>query len=199
MTKKEICTKSCNWLISICLLSLCLVFQGCPHEHHINTNRDAFIYAPMDSIYVRMYNTKGIYYKEEYILPPISPPDARKMDYRVDWYGPEKYDKSVTYDEELHNLHVRRITEKGECYVLLTSTSIKINGITYFWREFYWPSYKIVNGDTVYKQQPPCTITQAIDTLKRYYPDRVIAIHGKEEYSIYNPFLNGDWPSITIK
>ncbi len=60
MTRQEICTKSCNWLSSICLLSLCLVFQGCPHEHHINTNRDAFIYAPMDSIYVRMYNTKGI-------------------------------------------------------------------------------------------------------------------------------------------
>ena len=54
MTRQEICTKSCNWLSSICLLSLCLVFQGCPHEHHINTNRDAFIYARTQG---QMHNT----------------------------------------------------------------------------------------------------------------------------------------------
>lgn len=199
MSERNILKESCNLVGGLCLVVVSFVLQGCPHSYHIESNKEAFIYTPLDTTYVRRYHTKGIYYKEEGNLPPNAP----GVNHYVYWYCPEKYefeyDNSLTYDEELHNLHVRRITENGDCYVLL-DMRVKINGTDYIWSEFYSPQIEIINGDTIYKEQPPCSIAQAIDSLKKYYPDYVISIDGKEEKSIYSSIASGSAaPSITIK
>lgn len=179
----------------LCLVALALTFQGCPGKNPPqDTTRFGYIYAPKDSTVVRFYWSKdnGIYEDFEYICPPNSP----EVYSQVAWFCPEKYHE-ITYDEELHNLHVRRLSEEGPCYVLL-SRGVKINGTFYGWANFYTPAIEnIVNGDTIYRHVP-VPIEQVIDTLQRQEPQRVVEIKGLQEQSIYSHFSFGDLPELTF-
>lgn len=176
------------------LIVLSLILQACPHyEGNTVPNREAWIYAPMDSTYCRLYPCEVNPPKEERILLPNK--DNERQYYLVSWFCPESYNKHTAYNEEYHNLHIRRITEKGDCYVLL-GYGVKINGVNYTWQGMYIS--KSVS-DTLKKEDSPYPLTQVIDSMKKQCPDRVFCIKGKEEQSIYSSFRYSDFPSITIQ
>ena len=179
----------------LCLVALALTFQGCPGTTtHEDFTREGYIFAPLDSTFVKYHRSegKGFYEDFEYICPP----NSQDVYSQVAWFCPEKYHE-ITYDEELHNLHVRRLSEKGPCYVLL-SRGVKINGTFYRWSNFYTPAIEnIVNGDTIYRHVP-VPIEQVIDSLQRHEPQRVVEIKGLQEQSIYSHFSLSDFPELTF-
>ena len=182
--------ESCNWLGGLCLVLISFALQGCPHSYlgKFDPSRMAWIYAPADSTYVRTYNREVDPIKEEQIL--VS--DKNGAFIQVAWYCPETYNTHTSYNEEYHNLHIRRMTEKGVCYVVL-GAAVKINGITHFW--------VIREGDSLKVEDSFYSLTQVIDSIRTQCPNRFFSITGKEEQSIYSPLSMSsyDYPSITIK
>ena len=59
----------------LCLVALALTFQGCPGTTtHEDFTREGYIFAPLDSIFVKYHRSegKGFYEDFEYICPPNS-------------------------------------------------------------------------------------------------------------------------------
>jgi hypothetical protein len=192
-------------LFYICLISFVFTFQGCPdvgpnQEHYDPQWGAVAILSPQDSVYVRYYDSAEL--PHEMVLSPSS-----YLQQAV-WYA--EYDKDVLHSEEIHELHVRKLTNNDES-IVIEGDRIYINDTLWGYESFYDPADSIVidwdwgslSYDTtiVHYEQCPYELSDVIEQLSLHYPDLVHRLNDTVEHNFSNHQIIRDrknWPRIYL-
>ena len=193
------------------ILSLLVVLTTGCSSHQVNIGHAerfeqhgmAFIYSPADSFNIRSYY--AIYSS----FPRKNETNNKPNDFlqQVSWYTKNRHDTDTPFDQETHQLHIKKITNKDKTYVI-EGYAVYINDSGYTYYSWSDPAdsihiLTILGKSTTFISHidpPPYQLTQVIDTLLRYYPEYVTVIDDTLEHSFNNVEANYEknYPHITI-